>query len=452
MLVRGVMRGPRGPRVNTPQEPIHSSEIAAAIQPSEPSPSSPLRSSQQRHVSLRAAGAELTGNAEVLVHIYDYGTSSLTRFLNSYAQGVGIFHTGIEVYGSEWCFGGKLNGTGVSRIAPRTERNHTYRVTVPLGFTKLTPAQVEKLVEVMKEKWAGHTYHMLHRNCNHFSDAMCGLLGCDPLPAWIFGVLQHTQEVLETERVCIRESTTESINSVVLGERAPLLAQCSTKMQLLEELQRATSTSCSGKCPTLSPGRSFCGGKENHQVTPLGSVSASIPTSPETMSEALVMGKDLSCSPRSKRGKAEGKARNLIVAMSDCEPHAIMFGETEDLAEGVPLDVDELGLWQQLDSFEHEPTTESEWQEALAADASVGALPHGGLPYAWDFAETTSDVPAEIDAGTRLPSFDSLLAQTDKQHRLLRARECKINKKVMRHELHKQAAPGTSMLLMWDSP
>lgn len=188
------------------------------------------------------------------------------------------------------------SGTGISKMLPRTDGHHTYRTTIRMGYTKLSLVQVEKLLEMLKDKWPGNTYNMIYRNCNHFSDAFCGLLGCNPLPAWIFGVLQHTQEAQELE---------------VLGERSPLLCQDAVRVDALQ--QRLPDDSCSCSCPLRSPRRN-CTGKENHKITPLANISASIPPSPETQSEALIMGNKAVMSPLSvtkQGGDRDRSARKL---------------------------------------------------------------------------------------------------------------------------------------------
>jgi len=52
------------------------------------------------------------------------------------------------------------------------------------------------VLRVIDSSWHGCTYNLLSRNCNHFSDLFCRLLGCGPCPAWIFGFLAHTQLTL----------------------------------------------------------------------------------------------------------------------------------------------------------------------------------------------------------------------------------------------------------------
>lgn len=343
--------------------------------------------------------------AKVLLHVYDWGTSGITRLLNSYVQRMGIFHTGVEVYGSEWCFGAceeSSRCSGVSRMLPRSHSQHTFRVTVPLGGTKLSLAQVGKIMEVLKERWAGDTYNVLHHNCNHFSDALCSLLGCSPVPAWAFGILQPTTEAPES---CNHEDTEETADHpVVFGERASLLPQ---------DMTRAIAI-CG--CLPSSPQRAFHMDKENVQISPLGAISSSIPASPETHAKKYAR------TPPITQARAAGASSNEFgVVKLNFDASCLSCNKIE-----LPLDrpsslTDDSLWWQEVtldgeDEFAdecflrtaksrlgaeksgsspqrkchvrdqllfREPTQESAWHEAIAADAAVGALPPGGLPWGW---------------------------------------------------------------------
>lgn len=97
----------------------------------------------------------------------------------------GIFHGGVEVYGEEWSFGYCERGTGVYRCAPRANPVYAYRESVPLGVTALSPARVAATVATMRAAWAGDSYDVLGRNCNHFCEALCEALGCEGPPKWL---------------------------------------------------------------------------------------------------------------------------------------------------------------------------------------------------------------------------------------------------------------------------
>eukprot|EP00762_Andalucia_godoyi_P003043 ANDGO_04169.mRNA.1 DeSI-like protein At4g17486 len=94
---------------------------------------------------------------------------------NSYSAwaGIGVFHSGIEVYGVEYSFGGGLgSATGVFGIEPRSAEGVVFRETVVLGETKLSRSEVERIVWDMARDWPSNSYDLLERNCNVFSDAL----------------------------------------------------------------------------------------------------------------------------------------------------------------------------------------------------------------------------------------------------------------------------------------
>eukprot|EP00403_Amphidinium_massartii_P030097 CAMPEP_0178397488 /NCGR_PEP_ID=MMETSP0689_2-20121128/14273_1 /TAXON_ID=160604 /ORGANISM="Amphidinium massartii, Strain CS-259" /LENGTH=270 /DNA_ID=CAMNT_0020018201 /DNA_START=145 /DNA_END=954 /DNA_ORIENTATION=+ len=125
---------------------------------------------------------------QVSVRVYDLGKTFMTRgVLNSVAKSYGAFHSGIEVYGREWSFGMTFNewSTGVTWNPPGLNADHTFRETIAMGFTTYSPEKVWKILEELKKEWLGCTYHILTRNCHHFSDTLLRRLGCKGLPPWL---------------------------------------------------------------------------------------------------------------------------------------------------------------------------------------------------------------------------------------------------------------------------
>jgi len=122
----------------------------------------------------------------VILHVYDLGQNVEVQALNSVlgAFGTGAFHCGVEVYGDEFSFNWKNEGSGVFKCPPRACPGHTYRTSVDMGFTTLSPMQVEWILRVLREEWPGRSYHILNRNCCSFSDAFCKALGVGPIPLW----------------------------------------------------------------------------------------------------------------------------------------------------------------------------------------------------------------------------------------------------------------------------
>eukprot|EP00756_Hemistasia_phaeocysticola_P002139 Hpha_TRINITY_DN11477_c0_g1::TRINITY_DN11477_c0_g1_i1::g.137300::m.137300 len=127
--------------------------------------------------------------SDVFVNVYDItGWNTVLGTL-----GMGAFHSGLEVYEHEYCFGRDLPGvTGVNYVSPRCYYQHVYRETIYLGRTRLCRAGVRRLVEGMAEEWMGETYHVMRRNCNDFAEQLAAALlhpDCghrqQEHPAWI---------------------------------------------------------------------------------------------------------------------------------------------------------------------------------------------------------------------------------------------------------------------------
>lgn len=131
-----------------------------------------------------------TGRAEVKLNVYDM--VSMTNF-NQYSSpiGFGVFHSGVEVYQSEYAFGGHNNpNSGVFEIAPRDivalgADSFRFRETIVIGYTDFDHEDVKQIVEQLGVKFRGDKYHLLHQNCNHFTDALTKVLCGQGIPSWV---------------------------------------------------------------------------------------------------------------------------------------------------------------------------------------------------------------------------------------------------------------------------
>lgn len=88
----------------------------------------------------------------------------------------------IEIYGYEWSFGYCPHGSGVYRVLPKSNQMYTYRESMPLGSTDLTKTELKTKIQELQREWAGSSYDLVARNCNHFCAELCERLGCEPLP------------------------------------------------------------------------------------------------------------------------------------------------------------------------------------------------------------------------------------------------------------------------------
>ncbi|KAF8560660.1 hypothetical protein P879_03916 [Paragonimus westermani] len=106
-------------------------------------------------------------------------------WLNVYTNslGIGVYHTGVVVYGTEYCYGGHpLDYSGIFALVPQDTEvlgpNYSHKTTIVMGRTDFTESDVALILEDMGPYYRGDQYHLLHRNCNHFSDAF--VQACSP--------------------------------------------------------------------------------------------------------------------------------------------------------------------------------------------------------------------------------------------------------------------------------
>ncbi|CAE7817303.1 unnamed protein product [Symbiodinium sp. CCMP2592] len=108
----------------------------------------------------------------VTVHIYDVTGTAPFKAFNQILRpfGTGAFHAAVEVHGAELSYG---FGHGIVQNQPRECEQHSYRESIHMGYTDLSPFEVEMLITSMSRRWRGDRYHLYQRNCCHFADELC---------------------------------------------------------------------------------------------------------------------------------------------------------------------------------------------------------------------------------------------------------------------------------------
>ncbi|XP_020402696.1 deSI-like protein At4g17486 isoform X1 [Zea mays] len=133
-------------------------------------------SESQEHPSSSSA------TAAVYLNIYDI--SPLNHYL--YWFGLGIFHSGIQVHGMEYGFGAHEYPTsGVFQVEPKSCPGFIFRRSVCVGVTHMSRSQVRTSIEDLAEDYHGDTYHLILKNCNHFTADVCERLTGKPVPGWV---------------------------------------------------------------------------------------------------------------------------------------------------------------------------------------------------------------------------------------------------------------------------
>ncbi|WCJ33859.1 PPPDE putative thiol peptidase family protein [Euphorbia peplus] len=122
------------------------------------------------------------GNSPVYLNVYDLTTA------NGYVcwAGFGIFHSGVEVHGVEYAFGAHdYPSTGVFEVEPRQCPGFKFRKSIFMGTTCLDPFQIREFMERESGNYYGDTYHLIVKNCNHFSEDICHKLTGNSVPKWV---------------------------------------------------------------------------------------------------------------------------------------------------------------------------------------------------------------------------------------------------------------------------
>jgi hypothetical protein len=155
-------------------------------------PSVPFLRRQDRFKKMReknvcgpAAGSKSNNSSSpVPVYLNVYDLTPLNGYF--YWIGIGIYHSGIEAHGAEYAFGAHDYPTsGVFEVEPRHCPGFRFRSSLPLGTTDLSPLEFRSFIEKCADEYCGDTYHLIARNCNHFTDDLCQRLMGKPIPGWV---------------------------------------------------------------------------------------------------------------------------------------------------------------------------------------------------------------------------------------------------------------------------
>lgn len=126
--------------------------------------------------------SDTSSESQVVLNVYDLSP------INHYSiwVGVGIFHSGIEVHGMEYGFGAHdLPISGVFEVEPKTCPGFIYRCSVPLGSTNMSSSEFRNFIVSAASEYHGDTYHLMSKNCNHFTDDMAQRLTGKGIPGWV---------------------------------------------------------------------------------------------------------------------------------------------------------------------------------------------------------------------------------------------------------------------------
>lgn len=90
------------------------------------------------------------------------------------------------MHGLEYGFGAhEYSSSGVFEVEPRSCPGFIFRRSVLLGSTDMCRSEFRSFMEHLSAKYHGDTYHLIAKNCNHFTDEVCTQLTGKPIPGWV---------------------------------------------------------------------------------------------------------------------------------------------------------------------------------------------------------------------------------------------------------------------------
>jgi len=143
-------------------------------------------SSTQSNGTGTATMARKPNMTEVILNVYEPAKGQ------SGMPGFGIFHTGIEVNGTEYSFAGSPDagsGTGVLSQVPRATPaggEWKFKQSISLGFVQSSREEFDRILRELSDAFPANTYDLVYRNCNHFTTAVAKRLGLEKnYPSWV---------------------------------------------------------------------------------------------------------------------------------------------------------------------------------------------------------------------------------------------------------------------------
>lgn len=94
-----------------------------------------------------------------------------------------MLHT---VHGKEYGFGAHdFPASGVFEVEPKSCPGFIYRCSVTLGHVDMPPSEFRTFIETIASEYHGDTYHLISKNCNHFTDDVACRLTGKRIPGWV---------------------------------------------------------------------------------------------------------------------------------------------------------------------------------------------------------------------------------------------------------------------------
>ena len=116
----------------------------------------------------------MEGAKDVILHVYELQSGNSGSFLSRVLPSIGMapHHTSLEVDGYRYTFAANA---GIVKTASRNEGVPTgaaYKEAMPLGSCACNRGEISAILKKLGETFHGTSYHLVHRNCNHFTETL----------------------------------------------------------------------------------------------------------------------------------------------------------------------------------------------------------------------------------------------------------------------------------------
>lgn len=92
----------------------------------------------------------------------------------------------LTVHGKEYGFGAHdFPVSGVFEVEPKRCPGFIYRCSISLGRINMPLSEFRIIIEDVASEYHGNTYHLISKNCNHFTDDMSWKLTEKRIPGWV---------------------------------------------------------------------------------------------------------------------------------------------------------------------------------------------------------------------------------------------------------------------------